>query len=190
MAPSQPDRREYYRIEESILMTYSIITSDEDLSSSDSTNSTLEIINEFSNVSAQMKASLGRISERSADIASCLKSLDTKINLLAQVLLVNGENQALKRHNINISAGGLAFANQEAINDNAYLQLKLILPPDLSMLVIKGRVVSCKRQDDFDFPYQISVEFINLNDSEQDSIARHIMRLQAQQLRQRKEKLL
>jgi len=186
---SQPERREYYRIEESILMAYSILDSNDESNLVDKADSSYEILSEFANVSTQMKTTLGRISERSADVASCLKSLDTKINLLAQVILVNGEEQNLSRHDINISAGGLAFNTNESLDTDILLKIKLILPPDLSILILKGKVVSCIRQDNFQYPYQVSIEFTNLSDTDQDTIARHIMRLQAQQLRQRKENL-
>lgn len=186
---SQPDRREYYRIEESVLMSYSIVTTEDEAKNTQPADPSLDIINEFANVSAQMKTALGRIAERSPDVASCLKNLDTKINLLSQVMLMNNEEQTLTRHNINISAGGLAFSSQKDINEGTLLRLKLLLPPDLSLMMQKGKVVSCIRQDNLEHPFQISVEFMDLSDSNQDAIARHIMRLQAQQLRQRKEQL-
>ena len=185
---SQPDRREYYRIEESILMAYSV--EEDEAQQASASDSTFEIINEFSNVSAQMKTTLGRIAERSPDTASCIRSLDTKINLLAQIMLIKDDEQMLSRHDINISAGGLAFSCQQDFPDNTCLKLKLVLPPDLSLLVLKGKVVSSVKQDNIHYPYQVSLEFMALSDMDQDTISRHIMRLQATQLRQRKEKLL
>ncbi len=109
------DRRQYYRIDDNAIFSYSIIDENtlhsndlEDLNQS----SAFEIIELFGHMNQQMKATLGRICEHSPDIVSYLRNLDNKVELLAQICLLQDQKSPLEsRREINLGAGGLAFGN-------------------------------------------------------------------------------
>ncbi len=136
----------------------------------------------------QMSASLGRISDHSADVATYLKGLDNKIELLAQMYLFKDKQTDLEPHRqINLGAGGLAFGSDEKLKQGTLIAMDMILSTDLLCLHLTGRVIQISNEKNGDFPYRISVGFVDISDNEVDQIIKHIMRLQAEQLRAKRE---
>ncbi|MCU7939631.1 MAG: hypothetical protein KZQ64_04290 [gamma proteobacterium symbiont of Bathyaustriella thionipta] len=109
------ERREYYRIDDSAIFTYQVLdnkSSKDELKSDKKVSAAFEMIELFSQMNQQMSVALGRISENSADIASYLKGLDNKIELLAQIhLFKENESNLEQRRQINLGAGGIAFGS-------------------------------------------------------------------------------
>jgi len=185
------ERREYYRFDETLMMSYSIIAATDDNQNNKEQFANKQakvLINEFSSMTQQIKVSLGRLNNRSPEITSCFKILDAKINLLAQTVLYQDKENSLKRHQANISAGGISFAVEKNIPVDTQLLLQLVLPPELNVLHVKARVVTCNENKSDDLPYIVSTQFIETNDITEDIIVRHIMHRQSDQLRAKKEK--
>jgi len=67
------------------------------------------------------------------------------------------------------------------------LTMKMILSTDLLCLHLSGCVIHVSNHQDGDYPYRISVGFTDISDAEVDQIIKHIMRLQSEQLRSRRE---
>ena len=190
------DRRQYYRIDDKAIFSYSIVNENTvnenapDSNDSEDLNQSgaLEIIELFGHMNQQMKATLGRICEHSPDIASYLRSLDNKLELLVQMCLLKDQKSPLEsRREINLGAGGLAFGNDEKLSQGTLLKMNLILSSDLLCLRLKGRVLQVSRQKAGHYPYRISVGFVDISDNEVDQIIRHIMRQQSEQLRAQRE---
>ncbi len=185
------DRRQYYRIDDNAIFSYSIMD-ENTLHSNDSEDlnqsSAFEIIELFGHMNQQMKATLGRICEHSPDIASYLRNLDNKVELLAQICLLQDQKSPLEsRREINLGAGGLAFGNDEKLSQGTLLKMNLLLSTDLLCLRLKGRVLQVSKQKEGHYPYRISVGFVDISDNEVDQIIRHIMRQQSEQLRAQRE---
>ena len=193
------ERRQYYRIDDSAIFTYQVVNKEQEqeqeqeqeldsLATNNNGSAAFEMMELFGQMSQQMKGALGRISDNSADMASYLKSLDNKIDLLAQMCLFK-EHQSDQEppREINLGAGGLAFGCDEKLRQGTLLTMKLILSTDLLCLHLTGRVIQVSNHKDGDFPYRISVGFTDISDTEVDQIIKHIMRLQSEQLRCRRE---
>jgi hypothetical protein len=183
------ERREYYRFDETLIMNYSIITADNKLGNKEqfANQQAKALINEFSSMTQQIKMSLSRMNNRSPELSSCFKILDTKINLLAQTILYQDKENSLMHHKANISAGGISFAVEQNIPANTELMLQLVLPPELNILNVKAKVIKCNVNKNDDFAYRLSTQFIETNDITEDIIVRHIMHRQSDQLRAKKE---
>lgn len=185
------ERRQYYRIDDSAIFSYSIINeSSLHLAENEvsKVSDAFEMIELFGQMNQQMKSTLGRICEHSPDIASYLKNMDNKIELLAQMCLFKDQDFGLEpRREINLGAGGLAFGNDEKLKQGTLLAMDLILSADLLCLHLKGRVLQVSNQKEGNYPYRISVGFVDISDSEVDQIIKHIMRLQSEQLRAKRE---
>jgi PilZ domain len=180
---TQAERREYYRFEESLMMSY-VIQSDQQNSEAQAANQqAMDLLDEFSLMTQQIKTSLSRVSNRSPEITSCFKILDSKINLLAQTFLNQDKKNSLTQHKANISAGGISFDADEEISVDSILILELVLPPELHVLKIKAKVINCSENKTDKQAYLISSKFVETNDVTQDIIVRHIMRCQSDQLR-------
>ena len=187
---NQPDeRRQYYRIDDSAIFTYRVIDKEEDILQTDQkVSAAFEMIELFGQMNQQMRGTLGRITEHSADIASYLKSLDSKIELLAQMSLFKDNQSGLEpRRQINLGAGGLAFGSDEKLKQGTLIAMDMILSTDLLCLHLSGGVIQVSEQKDGDYPYRVSVGFTDITESEVDLIIKHIMRIQSEQLRAKRE---
>jgi len=185
---TENERREYYRFDETLMMNYSIIADSKDNSEESANKQAMTLINEFSSMTQQIKLSLGRMNTRSPEITSCFKILDAKINLLAQTVLYQDNSNSLTRNKANISAGGMSFPVKENIPADTDLMLQLVLPPELNILNVRAKVITCNKNQNENLPYSVSTKFIETNDVTEDIIVRHIMHRQSDQLRAKKEK--
>ena len=195
------ERRQYYRIDDSAIFSYRVLENDlgheseleqahgtEDLESNKKVSAAFEMIELFAQMNQQMAVTLGRISESSADVASYLKNLDNKIEMLAQMCLFKDSPSDLEpRREINLGAGGLAFGTDEKLKQGTLIAMDLILTTDLLCLHLNGRVIQVSDQKDGDYPYRVSVGFVDISENEVDQIIKHIMRLQSEQLRSQRE---
>jgi len=183
------ERREYYRLDETLMMNYSIIaTGTQDNDEELANQQAMTLIHEFSTMTQQIKMSLGRMNNRSPEITSCFKILDAKINLLAQTVLYQDKSNSLIRNKANISAGGMSFSVNKDIPANTELMLQLVLPPELNIINVRAKVITCNKKESENLPYIVSTKFIETNDVTEDIIVRHIMHRQSDQLRAKKEK--
>ncbi|MBE9527025.1 MAG: PilZ domain-containing protein [Proteobacteria bacterium] len=183
------ERRQYYRIDDSVIFNYRVLQEDNLVTEQDKkASAAFEMIELFGQMNQQMRVTLGRIGERSADIASYLKSLDNKIELLAEMNLFKENQSALGlRQKINLGAGGLCFCSDEKLKEGTLLAVDMILSTDLSCLHLTGHVIEAFNNNGSEGQYNISIEFSDISDIEEDNIVKHIMHLQSEQLRSKRE---
>jgi len=185
------ERRQYYRIDDSGIFSYQVLNNsinDEQSNTEKSTSAAFEAIELFSRINQQMSVALGRINEHSADIVTYLKGLDKKVELLAQMFLFKESGHNIdSRRQINLGAGGLAFATDEKLKQGTLIAMDMILSTDLLCLHLTGRVIQVSNNKDGDFPYRLSVGFTDISELEADQIIKHIMRMQSKRLRDKRE---
>ncbi len=185
------ERRQYYRIDDNAIFSYHVLNKEYSKvqdKADEKVSTAFEMMELFGQMNQQMGVALGRISENSADIAAYLKGLDNKIELLAQMYLFKDSDTDLEpQRQINLGAGGLAFGSDEKLKQGTLIAMDLILSTDLLCLHLTGRVIQICNEKNGDFPYRISVGFVEISDAEVDQIIKHIMRLQSEQLRARRE---
>lgn len=187
------ERRQYYRIDDSAIFSYQILNdsnslSEDELKEKERFSAAFEMIEWFNQMNPQMSSTLARISEDSTDIAAYLKDLDNKIGLLAQICLFQEKGSNLEPHRqINLGAGGLAFNTDEKFQQGTLIEMDMILSTDFLCLHLQGRIIQIADNQDGDFPYRVSVGFTEITELEIDQIIKHILRLQAEHLRTKKE---
>lgn len=185
------ERRQYYRIDDSAIFSYHVLKKDSNQDqqhSVENVSAAFEMIELFGQMNQQMSVALGRISDHSSDIATYLKGLDNKIELLAQMYLFKDNQTDIEpRRQINLGAGGLAFGSDEKLKQGTLIAMDMILSTDLLCLHLTGRVIQISNEENGDFPYRISVGFVEITVNEVDQIIKHIMRLQAEQLRAKRD---
>ncbi len=176
------ERRQYYRIDDNAIFSYHVLNKEKN--DTENVSTAFEMIELLGQMNQQMSAALGRISENSTDIATYLKGLDNKVELLAQMYLFKDNKHSLEpRRQINLSAGGLAFGSDEKLKQGTLIAMDMILSTDLLCLHMTGRVIQISNEQLGDYPYRISVGFVDFSDVEVDQIIKHIMRMQSEQLR-------
>ncbi len=190
----QDERREFFRIDDSIQVSYRLIDGDELTNRIEALEQGMEenftLMTRMQAISQHLSASLHRIEQRDPDIADYLKALDEKINLLGQSFLAQeSELIAQPSKTVNLSAGGMALDSAEPLEIGAQLEIKLLLLPACIGVVAFGEVVGVvDSAENADYPYQIRINFRHIRDVDRDALIRHILRRQGQMLRKQRER--
>ena len=140
------------------------------------------LISEFQLLDVESKHLLRSLTDKDNNLGQFLKIMNKKLDALARVISLN--HQIIPTESVvevNLSEGGISFSTNEHFLKNEKLAIKLVLLPNYSGLLLEGRVLSCSKEDDH---FSLHIEFLDISESHQQLIARHIMRIQSQQKQQ------
>ena len=185
------ERREYFRIDDSIKLSYREVEKQElptDLDELEyKASGGLTVMSRLTGISQQLSTALHRIEQNNPDIADYLKSLDQKLELLAQAFL-SKESELIEQSDqpVNLSAGGMAVESPDSIAVGACLEIKMLLLPSYAGILTYGEVVSCNPEGE---GYCVRVDFSYIRDADRDALIRHILRRQGEFLRRRREEM-
>ena len=142
------DRRGFFRIDDEVNLSYKKIDEKqlhEPHHISDNILNSCSLSTALETVSQESAMLLHRLDKILPEVADYLRLIDTKIDLLAQAITMQGfqvkENNTRK---VNISATGIAFNCEEALKDGDYLEIKILLTSCMRVIVTYGRVVYCQ----------------------------------------------
>ena len=176
------DRRNYFRIDDIVYLSYRVVAWEEVRSAQKQDCSPAKhdftIKANLDSLSRELQPLHNLIKSGNPDIAKYLATLDKKINLLAEYLTKNTEIEVdIEAQQVNIGAGGLSWISDKPVIIGAMLEIQMRLLPENAAIFSYARVVTCaeleksaKQQD-----YKISVEFEFMDDDVRDLIMRHIL---------------
>jgi len=184
------DRREYFRIDDEIALDYREVNDDEADQLLERIQSRLvdrfTAASSFAATSRQMAHVIHKVQMQTPELARCLQAIDQKLNMITQ-LFVSEEMDTDKQstREVSLSAGGVAFRAQHALEVGSLLELRMVLFPALVGIVTISRVVTCSRLEDGNnrFPWQIAVAYEHLREADRELLVRHIMAKETEQLR-------
>ena len=182
------DRREFFRVDDSVVLEY------REISSVDASAYLDELENDLPNrftasasfaaTSRQMGQLLHSVRDMNADLARYLESLDSKLNMLARMFLVEELHVPEKStRNVSISAGGISFSADAPQKAGDLLEIKLVLFPSYLGLLSIGTVISCETTKNADYPYDLAVRFSHISEEEQDMLVKHVLYKQTEERR-------
>lgn len=189
MADETQEQRRYFRVNDHINLRHKVIDADDvealshvsnDVLSNCSLDAALAVLHQ----EARMLAP--RLERRDPEFFEYLKIMETKIDLIAQA--VSNQDQSFSEHNeceVSLSAAGLAFFNAQPLPVGTLLELRMMLTSCLAVIVAVARVVQCKDNpaNDPQQPYEICVEYLNMQEEARELLVKHVVRKQMQQLR-------
>lgn len=181
------DRREYYRIEDTIALDFSLLSGPQALTS-DALHDASPLFNLLSDLHLmdfESQHLLRHISERDRTLANYLKVMNKRIDLLGQALAQNLLRDIGAPRQVSMSEGGISFNHAQAIEPGSHLALKMVLMPQALGLLLRAKVMHCQVREDGQF--EIGTEFEALTDAQRQLLARHILQKQAQQRRLARE---
>ena len=184
----EEDRREYYRIEDTIALEIQPLSASEAAGQEvlQDASPLFNLLSELHLSEFESQHLLRQINERDRNIAAFLKSQNKRIDLLSQVIAITVLGQIGEPQPVIISEGGIDFQHPSPIAAGAHLSVKLVLMPQALGLLLRARVTHCDRKGD---GYDIGTEFEYLTDAQRQLLARHILQKQAQERRQAREQL-
>ncbi|CAI8700783.1 PilZ domain-containing protein [Pseudomonas sp. IT-196MI5] len=184
----EEDRREYYRIEDTIALEIRLLSAAEATGQEvlQDASPLFNLLSELHLSEFESQHLLRQLSERDRTTAAFLKSQNKRIDLLSQVVALTVLGQIGEPQPVIISEGGIDFQHPTPIAAGAHLSVKLVLMPQALGLLLRARVTHCDRKGD---GYDVGTEFEHLTDAQRQLLARHILQKQAQQRRLAREQL-
>lgn len=184
----EEDRREYYRIEDTIALEIRPLSAREAAGQEvlQDASPLFNLLSELHLSEFESQHLLRQISERDRTTAAFLKSQNKRIDLLSQVVALTVLGQIGEPRPVIISEGGIDFQHPHPIAAGARLSVKLVLMPQALGLQLRARVTHCDRRGD---GYDVGTEFEHPTDAQRQLLARHILQKQAQERRQAREQL-
>lgn len=187
------DRRGFFRINDEVNLFYTKI--DEKLVTephhvSGNILNSCSLSTALETVSQDSLVLLRRLEKNLPDVADYLRLMETKIDLLAQAIMMQGfqfkENDT---RNVNISATGMAFNCEKALKEGDYLEIKMMLVSSMTVIVTYGRVIYCtnSQSSDNQYPYLVGVDFINMKDDDKELLIKYVIKKQLKQIRDNKQ---
>ncbi len=184
----EEDRREYYRIEDTIALEIRPLSATEATGQEvlQDASPLFNLLSELHLSEFESQHLLRQISERDRNLAAFLKSQNKRIDLLSQVIAITALGQIGEPQPVIISEGGIDFQHPSPIAAGARLSVKLVLMPQALGLLLRARVTHCDRKGD---GYDVGTEFEHLTDAQRQLLARHILQKQAQERRLARDQL-
>jgi hypothetical protein len=185
------ERREYFRIEDQVYLTTTIIDEDEYSAAPETLkhldNNSFSLSADFATLNNNINPVLNNIKQIHPDIAEYVEFLNSKIDSMSQILLCKessfDENKLLT---VNISASGIMYNFDSEIDTNQTVKLELVLLPEKIGIIVYGRVVK-QAKGVSNSGKTISVEFEHIRDKDHELMIKHNLNKQMSIIRDLKD---
>lgn len=193
---SSSDRREFFRITDSVFIDYSPLNTEEVeqlipniqnyIHSDDSQDS-----QRISSIQTNLNHLIDTINQTDRDIARALRLLDEKITLLTKSTLQSNASSDQRPYiDANLSGGGIAFYVNENYRIKSAIEVRIEFRSSGSLIHAIAHVVSCSKSAKApkEKPYLLRLVFSHMNDINRNLLVKHTLSRQALDLRLNKEK--
>ncbi len=183
----EDDRREYYRIDDTIALSFTSLTG-ADAQAGEALHDSSPLFNLLSELHLmdfESQHLLRHISERDRTLANYLKVINKRIDLLGQAVAQSLVRDIGAPRRVSLSEGGVSFTNGNPVAVDSCLAIKLVLMPQALGLLLRAKVVHCRELPEGQF--EIGTAFEGLTDAQRQLLARHILQRQARERRQARE---
>ncbi|MDO9623610.1 MAG: PilZ domain-containing protein [Pseudomonas sp.] len=183
----EDDRREYYRIDDTIALEFTPLSGTEALASDELHDSSplFNLLSELHLLDFESQHLLRHISERDRALANYLKVINKRIDLLGQAVAQSLLREIGTPRRVCLSEGGVSFNSSQSLAIETHLAIKIVLMPQALGLLLRAKVIHCQALADQQF--EIGTEFEALTDAQRQLLARHILQRQALERRQARE---
>jgi hypothetical protein len=186
------DRRRFFRIDDAVNLYYRVVDEKTVIAASNTSDDVLSsctLLTALEVLGQESRSVLYRIEKKEPEIAEYLKLMDSKISLLSQAILQQGNDLSeSKMCQTNLSASGLSIEVDSEIKSGEFIEVKLFLSSCVAVILLYGKVIYCKRNElaNSTSPYQVGIDYINLKDEDREILIKHIVKRQMQQIRENK----
>lgn len=183
----EDDRREYYRIDDTIALEFTPLSGAEALASDELHDSSplFNLLSELHLLDFESQHLLRHISERDRTLANYLKVINKRIDLLGQAVAQSLLRDIGTPRRVCLSEGGVSFTSSQNLAIDSHLAIKIVLMPQALGLLLRAKVIHCQALAEQQF--EIGTEFEALTDAQRQLLARHILQRQALERRQARE---
>ncbi len=188
------ERRNFFRIDDSVSMSYQSISEKELDERLDKVEIEIEgnftVMGSIASINQNMAGVMHRIEGSDPDVAEYLKAINNKIEILGRAIL-SSDNELVEQpaQAVNLSASGMAFYTSKSIDAGTILEMRLLLMPSFTGIITFGEVVGCDRIEDTveGFSYFTRINFMHMREKDRDLLIRHVIKRQGEFLRKCRE---
>ena len=116
------------------------------------------------------------IQSRDPEVAAYLRYLESKIDTIAGMMQIQELDLPSKpTHEVNLSATGLRFLHDQSLQVDEVIEMEMLLFPSYALIPALGKVVACEEvaANDPLQRFSVAVDFILLDDDDQDLLIKH-----------------
>ncbi len=179
------ERRRYYRINDVIGLTYTVLDNSSQIMASPSDNLGLSLTSLLAEIDHEFNQVVNILWHENPTVAKACGLLNKKISIIAAHSLQQNDEQDIQPYEemmVSISGCGVSFNCAENLPEGTRLKLSITLKPSNTSLTFLGQVVSSEPQGEHqDKPYSIRVSF-DKNDAIQEQLIQHIVQKQCAQI--------
>jgi len=195
-AKTGADRRSYFRIDDTVRLGLRRVPPEELAERLDRHEHDLAgnftVMSSLAAITAQVTTGLRRIENRDPDLAAYLRAIDQKIEVIGRAFIASEPDQVAEvAKPVNLSAGGMCAGVDEHYDAGTDLEIRLLLFPSFTGLMIYGTVVDCSTQEHDasteGFSHLLRIEFSHIREQDRELLIRHLLRRQSDLLRERQE---
>ncbi len=183
------ERRRYFRIDDTVGLNYKVIDATEarhlEQALKTGQRRSSDMVQLFHGLEVQVGLAVEELRSTAPQSAAVAELLNEKINILGRLMIDARLKKQGGPRGVNLSACGLAFDQDEAIDSGTLLELQLTLFPSYTFIVLIGEVVDCPENEDGSFNVRLDYRYIR--DEEQEALIHHMVQRQNQQLRDSRE---
>ncbi|UTW45223.1 PilZ domain-containing protein [bacterium SCSIO 12696] len=177
---SQTERRRYFRINDTIGLSYSLLDNSEE--STDAQDVGITAAHVLAKIDGEMNTLVNALWRENPTAAKILGLLNRKIEVLTDEV-VGDEREVIegqqRETQVNISGCGIAFNCDERMQSGQLLRLFITLKPSNVHLTINGQVVACESNaDQQEFPFHLRISFTEEETAAQEALIQHIVQRQ------------
>lgn len=185
--PDADDRREYYRIEDTIALEFHPLSGPEAQAQDvlHDPSPLFNLLSELHLLDYESQHLQRQISGRDRTLADYLKIINKRIDLLGQAMAQGLLREIGAPRTVSLSEGGISFPSSQSAEIGSHVALKMVLMPQALGLLLRAQIAHCRLREDGS--YEIGAEFEALTDTQRQLLARHILQKQALERRQARE---
>lgn len=175
------NRRRYFRVQDRIGLEVRRIADEEDIQDLFEDQATLSLHQELRRIDLELRQQLASLADRDRNLAYLLKTFNHKLDTLARIMAFEQKPlQPEQWHKVTLSEGGVAFSGAGFVGTpGESLAVRLTLLPELQRVLVRAEVIEDSNGADGDT--QVHLAFSGLSNSDRQTIARHVLRVQARE---------
>mgnify|MGYP001454901625 CR=1 FL=1 len=177
-------RREFFRVSDHMLVE--VVPVSEEMTQKPLTGEHFKsaparhILDELEGLSDVCQQQIGALHARDPQLGKILETLCRRVGLLTQIVVSTHEDRLnAGARLVSLSEGGVSFHSASQHDAGTFLAIQLVPTSSNQVFRVYGRVSQCQLAAEGDAPsYNLGIEFIRLNSSLRERIARYVMKRQ------------
>jgi hypothetical protein len=187
MSRDDIDQRDYYRIRDSVHIEYQIVPKEQVFAvppvPAYEVTPRFTLLRDMYEIELEANQLLRSLTDSDRKLGAFLSTVNRRLEMMAKILSAEEPRQNAAE-NVMLSEGGIAFQLDELLQTGAYLGMRLLFHPSLLGLAVYGEVKYC-RLTEKGAHYTAGAQFVRMDSADEQLLARHIIRLQADDRRKR-----